>query len=127
MPPSMPGAAFSVEASAESLAGVQTMFVLLKKKFQGQEPGARIDVSEEDAKSLCEAGIAEPVKGDLMGELAEKALEGAMGKLAAGLEAAVEKQLKAFSQAMTKSRKNATPLIFGENGEGDRKGMTFGP
>src|SRR5436190_1391468 len=102
------------------------MFVLLKKAFQGQAVGARIDVSEEDAKSLCEAGIAEPVKGDLMGELAEKALEGAMGKLATGLEKAVEKQLKAFANAMTKSRKNATPLIFGEDGDGDVKGRTFG-
>jgi len=51
------------------------MFVLLKKKFQGQEPGAKIDVSDHDAKSLCEAGIAEEVKGDPLADLAEKALE----------------------------------------------------
>jgi len=102
------------------------MFVLLKKAFQGQVVGARIDVSDEDAKSLLDAGIAEHVKGDPLAELAEKALEGAMGNLAAGLEKAVEKQLKAFSQAMTRSRKNATPLIFGEDGDGDTKGRTFG-
>lgn len=102
------------------------MFVLLKKAFQGQAVGAKIDVSDDDAKSLVDAGIAEHVKGDPLAELAEKALEGAMGNLAAGLEKAVEKQLKAFSQAMTRSRKNATPLIFGEDGDGDVKGRTFG-
>src|SRR5262245_33319846 len=102
------------------------MFVLLKKAFQGQQPGARIDVSEEDAKSLIEAGIAEEVKGDPLAELAEKALEGAMGRLSEGLQASVEKQLKAFASAAQKSRKNATPILFGENSEGDPRGHTFG-
>lgn len=102
------------------------MFVKIIKSWMGQNPGQVIDVSEPDAKHLIGQGIAEEVKGNPLDEVIGRTLGEAVGRLTAQLEKAVEENLKSFAAAQRKSRKNATPLIFGEAGEGDPQGKTFG-
>ena len=48
-----------------------------------------------------------------------------MAKAAAQFDAAIDKKLKEFADAQSRSRKNAVPIIFGDNGEGDPK-LNFG-
>jgi HK97 family phage major capsid protein len=101
------------------------MFVQLKKNFQGQTPGARIDVAEADAQTLIESGIAEAVQGDPLAPLLQKSMEGMLANLTKTLNDTIDAALKEFAKAQTKSRKNAVPAIFGDTGEGDPK-KTFG-
>ena len=75
-----------------------TVFILLKKNFQGQQAGTKIDVANaDDAKTLIESGIGEEVKGDPLAELAEGALKGAMGQLESAIESAMTRRLKEFA------------------------------
>ena len=97
------------------------MFVRLKKPFQGQQPGAQLDVGEADARTLFESGIAEAVEGDPLAPVISRSVE----QLVASLNQAVETALQQFADAASKSRKNAVPAIFGPGGEGDPK-RTFG-
>jgi hypothetical protein len=53
------------------------MFVQLTKAFLGKPAGERIDVSEEDAKSLVAQQLAVPVTDDLIKPAVSKALESA--------------------------------------------------
>ena len=101
------------------------MFVRLKKAFQGQQPGTQIDVSDADARTLCEAGVAEVIDGDPLGPLVKRSVENALGNLTGSLNQAVETTLRQFADAQSKSRKNAVPALFGPNGDGDPK-RTFG-
>ena len=101
------------------------MFIQLKKSFQGQLPGARIDVAEADAKTLLDAGVAEAVQGDPLAPLLQKSMEGMLSNLTDSLNKSIDAALKQFASAQGKSRKNAIPAIFGESGEGDPK-KTFG-
>jgi HK97 family phage major capsid protein len=101
------------------------MFVQLKKPFQGQTPGARIDVAESDGKTLIDAGIAEAVQGDPLAPLLQKSMEGMLASLTDTLNQTIDAALKQFAAAQTKSRKNAVPAIFGDGGSGDTK-KTFG-
>ena len=55
-----------------------------------------------------------------------KAFEGAFGKFTQALESTVDGTLKQFADAQRRSRRNAAPLLFGENGGGDPQGRTFG-
>jgi HK97 family phage major capsid protein len=52
----------------------------------------------------------------------QRAMEG-FGK---GLDTVISQALKQFADAQTRSRKNGAPLIFGEDGQGDPRGKTFG-
>jgi HK97 family phage major capsid protein len=101
------------------------MFVELLKDFLGQPAGARIDVSETDARALIEGGTARAVEGDPLAEVISRALADALGKMTQGLQRSVDTALKEFSEAQALSRKNRVPRIFGDAGQGDSK-QTFG-
>jgi HK97 family phage major capsid protein len=49
-----------------------------------------------------------------------------MGLLTKGLDTALNTALKQFADAQSRSTKNGRPVIFGETGDGDPKGKTFG-
>lgn len=102
------------------------MFVQLLKEFMGRKPGERIDVSDSDAGALIAQQIAGPVTDDLITPAIQKAMEQAFTGFQKGLDAVINQALKQFADAQTKSRKNAVPAIFGEHGEGDPKGKSFG-
>ena len=97
------------------------MFVQLTKAFLGKPVGERIDLSEEDAKSLIAQQLAVPVTDDLITPAVSKALESAFTKFTQSLDGIVNASLKAFADAQARSHRNAVPLIFGENGDGDPK------
>jgi HK97 family phage major capsid protein len=104
------------------------MFVQLKKAYFGKPIGERVDVDEKHAKSLIEAGIAEAVQGNPIGELVEKQVGGMLESLTKGLNDTITTTIKQFAQAQTKSRKNAVPAIFGDgpNAEGGDPRKNFG-
>jgi HK97 family phage major capsid protein len=101
------------------------MFVQLTREYLGKPPGERIDVSDADAKHLIESGIANAVVDDPIGPAVGRAFENALGRFSTALSDAVDKTLKQFVDAQGRSRRHASPLIFGEDG-GDPKGKSFG-
>jgi hypothetical protein len=101
------------------------MFVQLVKDFQGQKTGTRIDVTEADAKTLLDAGIAAKVEGDQLAPLVQKSMEGMLAGITDTLTKSIDAVLKQFAEAHTKSNKNKVKAIFGEDGDGDPK-KTFG-
>ena len=101
------------------------MFIRLKKAFQGQHPGAQLDVADADARTLIDSGIAEAVEGDPLAPVITRSVEHLLGSVTHSLNQAVEATLKQFADAAGKSRKNAVPAIFGPDGAGDPK-KTFG-
>src|SRR5262249_34442686 len=101
------------------------MFVQLTKAFLGKPAGERIDVSEEDAKSLVAQQLAVPVTDDLITPAVSKALESAFTKFTQSLDGIINASLKAFADAQGQAKKHAVPLIFGEANTGDPK-KSFG-
>lgn len=101
------------------------MFIELLKDFLGHRPGERIDVGEDDAHRLIEAGVARAVEGDPLAEAVTQAMTSTLGKFTQGLENAVDSALRDFAQAQTQSRRNAILRIFGDGGQGDPT-HTFG-
>jgi hypothetical protein len=67
------------------------MFVQLVKDFQGQKAGTRIDVTEADAKTLLDAGIAAKVEGDQLAPLVQKSME----RMLAGITDTLTKSIDA--------------------------------
>jgi hypothetical protein len=53
-------------------------------------------------------------------------MEQAFAGFQKGKGAVINAQLTAFQNAQAKSRRNAVPIIFGEGGDGDTHGKTFG-
>jgi HK97 family phage major capsid protein len=101
------------------------MFVQLKKAFLGRAVGERIDVSDADAKHLLDQQIAEPVRDDPLGPVIARSVEQMTTRITQGLDAVINRSLKAFADAQSQSRRHAVPLIFGETGSGDPR-KTFG-
>lgn len=97
------------------------MWIQLKKAYFGQEPGKRVDVDEANAKHLIEQGIAEPVPGEPLSPLIEKAMSSAVDKLSEGMNAAIAAALKQVADAQGLARKHAMPALFGPGGQGDPK------
>ena len=101
------------------------MFVQLTKDFQGQKAGTRIDVTEADAKTLLDAGLAAKLDGDQLAPLVQKSMEGMLASISETLTKSIDAALKQVAEAHTKSNKNKVKAIFGDGGEGDPK-KTFG-
>ncbi|MCI0458354.1 MAG: phage major capsid protein, partial [Gemmataceae bacterium] len=101
------------------------MFVQLTREYLGRPPGERIDVSEADAKRLIDAGLAVAVADDAIGPAVARAFESALGRFGEALTRSVDGALTQFADAQRRSRRNAAPLLFGEDG-GDPKGRSFG-
>jgi HK97 family phage major capsid protein len=102
------------------------MFVQLTKDFQGQKAGTRIDVTELDAKTLLDAGLAAKLEGDQLAPLLQKSTEGMLASISDSLTKSIDAALKQVADAHTKSNKNKLKAIFGDaGGDGDPK-KTFG-
>lgn len=97
------------------------MFVQLTKEFMNKPAGERIDLAPADADTLILRGLAEHVSDDPLAPVVKKTMEQAMTRLTDGINGAVDLALKRFSQAQSKSKKNAVPAIFGEAASGDPK------
>jgi HK97 family phage major capsid protein len=95
------------------------MFVQLTKDFLGRRAGERIDVSPADAQQLVAAGSATTVADDPIAGAVGRALEGALGRHAQALDAAVNQALKSIADAQGQARRSAVPTLFGPGSEGD--------
>lgn len=98
------------------------MFVQLVKDFLGKKAGEKISVDDKEGQELIDKGFAKGVEGDPLNETINKSVADFFTKLSVTMD----NTIKQFANAQTKSRKNAVPLIFGEGGEGDPRGKTFG-
>ena len=97
------------------------MFVELTQEYLGNAAGKRIDVDEKDAQRLINHGQARAVTDHLLTPAVSQALEGAFQKFSQSLDGIVNASLKQFADAQKRSVKNAVPLLFGSEGEGDPK------
>jgi HK97 family phage major capsid protein len=97
------------------------MLVKLKADFMGSAAGKVMDVSDADAKTLIDKGIAEPAGDDALTPIVTRATEALMAKVNDSVGQIVDATLKKFAEAQEGARRNARPLIFGEGGDGDTK------
>jgi HK97 family phage major capsid protein len=101
------------------------MFVQLKKAFLGRAAGERIDVSDADARHLIDQQIAELVTDDPLGPVVARSVEQMTTRITQGLDAVINRSLKAFADAQSQARRYAVPALFGEDGSGDPR-KSFG-
>ncbi|HEX3315415.1 MAG TPA: hypothetical protein VHR72_11015 [Gemmataceae bacterium] len=73
------------------------IFVQLVKDFQGQKAGTRIDVTEPDAKTLLDAGLAARIEGDQLAPLVQKSMEGMLASITDTLTKSIDAVLKQFA------------------------------
>src|SRR5579864_2041177 len=97
------------------------MLVKLKQDFIGSSAGKVMDVSEADAKTLIDKGIAVPAGDDALSPVIAKATEAAMTKVSESMNLIVETTLKTLRRAQEQARRNAVPAIFGDQSGGDTK------
>ncbi len=102
------------------------MFVELLKAFLGKGVGERIHVSAEEGKALIEAGTAKAVVEDPLTPVITRGVESALNGFQKGLDGIITATLKQFADAQRLANKHAAPIIFGEKGDGDPKGRSFG-
>jgi HK97 family phage major capsid protein len=102
------------------------MFVTLLKDYFGQQAGATVDIPDDAAAlGLINNGTVKKVEGDPYGPLMQKAMETSLATLTKNIDQIITTAVQEVAKAQTLSRKNAVPLIFGQDGEGDPK-KTFG-
>lgn len=101
------------------------MFIQLSRDYLGRKAGERLDVADDDARQLITQGLAQAVAGDPLNETVQRAVADTMARINGTLQQSVETALKQFTDAQTRSRKNAVPILFGAGGGGDPK-RTFG-
>jgi HK97 family phage major capsid protein len=97
------------------------MFITLKKAWQNQAPGATLEMGDNYAQALIKDDIADKVEGDPYGPLMAKAVQTSVDCLTKNLDGVITQALKQFADAQGRSKKNAVPLIFGPDGEGEPK------
>jgi hypothetical protein len=98
------------------------MFVTLQKDYFGQQAGATVDIPDDAAAlGLINSGIVKKVEGDPYGPLMQKATETCLATLTKNIDSIITTAVQEVAKAQTLSRKNAVPLIFGQDGEGDPK------
>ena len=96
------------------------MLVRLKQDFIGSAAGKVLDVSETDARTLLERGIADPAGDEALSPVITKAMEAAMTKVSDSVGQIIDTTLKRFQEAQEQGRRNSVPAIFGER-DGDPK------
>ena len=94
------------------------MFVQLTKDFLGRRAGERIDVAPGDAQQLIASSSATAVADDPIAGAVGRAIEGALGRHAQTLDAAIGQALKGIADTQGQARRHAVPALFG-TGEGD--------
>jgi HK97 family phage major capsid protein len=97
------------------------MLVRLKQDFIGSSAGKVLDVSDADARTLLERGIADPAGDEALSPVIAKAMEAAMTKVSESVGQIIDTTLKRFQEAQEQARRNSVPAIFGTQGEGDPK------
>jgi HK97 family phage major capsid protein len=102
------------------------MFVQLVKDFLGKKAGERLSVDDAEGPSLIASGIAEAVTDSGLNDLIDKELVGIRDRLGRSMDAAVGAALQKFAGAQKLARKHAVPALFGEHGDGDPRGKSFG-
>src|SRR5262249_51103596 len=78
---------------------------------QGFKAGTRIDVTELDAKTLLDAGLAAEIEGDQLAPLIQKSMEGMLASISETLTKSIDAALKQVADAHTKSNKNKVKAI----------------
>jgi HK97 family phage major capsid protein len=101
------------------------MFVELKKDYLNQPAGARIDVDEPVAQALITQQVARACDADPLAPVINRSIESLLGNVTKSLNDTIDATLKQFAAELAKSRKNAVPAIFGNQGSGDPR-RTFG-
>ena len=102
------------------------MFVELLKAFLGKQVGERIYVTAEEGKALIDSGTAKAFQEDPLQGVITRGVESALGGFQKGLDGIITATLKQFADAQKMANKHAAPIIFGQGGEGDPKGKSFG-
>ena len=97
------------------------MLVRLKQDFIGSSAGKVLDVSEVDARTLLECGIADAAGDEALSPVITKAMEAAMTKVSDSVGQIIDTTLKRFQEAQDQARRNSVPAIFGAQGDGDAK------
>jgi HK97 family phage major capsid protein len=95
------------------------MLVKLKQDFIGSAAGKVMDVSEADARTLFDKGIADPAGDDALSPVLARAMETAMGRVSEGMGQIIDATLKRFQEAQEQARRNSVPDIFGARQPGD--------
>ena len=88
------------------------MLVRLKQDFIGSSAGKVLDVSEVDARTLLERGIADPAGDEALSPVITKAMEAAMTKVSDSVGQIIDTTLKRFQEAQEQGRRNSVPAIF---------------
>jgi HK97 family phage major capsid protein len=101
------------------------MWVVLKFDWRGKKAGEKIELADEHAQILLDAGTAAKADGDPLADAVAGAAGKAAEKFTAMFDDIAAKFLKDFADAAGKSRKNAVPAIFGPGNAGDPK-KSFG-
>jgi hypothetical protein len=97
------------------------MLVKLMQSFQGSAAGKVMDVPDDEAKTLCEKGIADPAGDDALAPIITKVTDALMAKVNDSVGVIVDATLKRFADAQSQARRGSAPAIFGEGGSGDPK------
>jgi len=95
------------------------MWVTLSKTWNGKPVGEQISVSDTDGDVLTKAGYATRVEGDPMQGVMADTFQKGMANLTDSLSKAVNASLQQYGEASNKSRRNANPLIFGNDHHAD--------
>jgi HK97 family phage major capsid protein len=102
------------------------MFVQLLKDFLGKRAGERLSVDDAEGQALIAGGAAAAVQDDALNDLLGRELGGLRDRFGRSVDAAVTSALHKFADARGSARKHAVPALFGEGGDGDPRGKTFG-
>jgi hypothetical protein len=100
-------------------------WIELVKDYLGKKAGERLALEAGDASPLIAAGIARTVADDPIAAAIAKGLDGALAGFTRGLDQIIQQTLAQFADAQARSRRNATPILFGTSGDGDPK-KSFG-
>src|SRR4051794_1791742 len=102
------------------------MFVQLLKDFLGKKAGDRLSVDDAEGQTLIASGIATNLKDDPLNNLVSRELTGFLDRFTKSMDAVITAALHKFADAQKMSRKHGAPILFGEGGDGDARGKTFG-
>jgi HK97 family phage major capsid protein len=102
------------------------MFIQLLKDFLGKKAGERLSVDDAEGQGLIASGVAAAVKDGALDDLLDRELTGLRDRIGRSMDAAVTSALHKFAGAQRLARKHAVPALFGEDGDGDPQGKSFG-
>jgi HK97 family phage major capsid protein len=102
------------------------MFVQLLKDFLRKKAGERLSVDDAEGQALIAAGVAAPVTDDPLNDLVSREMSGFLDRFTKSMDAVITAALHKFADAQKMARKHGAPILFGEAGDGDPRGKSFG-